>query len=70
MSKPSLVCLTSRDSLPEYSRDVHYSPVYWLRVMTCIDVDIQSNSSQEVKCDRTPNLDFDMVYYADDTIKP
>ena len=44
------------------------SPFLFVLVMTCIDIDIQSNISQEVKRNRIPNLDFDMVYYADDTI--
>lgn len=37
-------------------------------VMTCIDHDIQAVISDNVKNNRLPNLDFDMVYYADDTI--
>ena len=44
------------------------SPFLFVLVMTCIDIDIQRKISQEVKCNGIPNLDFDMVYYADDTI--
>ena len=36
--------------------------------MTCIDSYIQSSVSSHVKNYRIPVLDFDMVYYADDTL--
>ena len=36
--------------------------------MTCIDSDMQSSVSSHVKNYRIPVLDFDMVYYADDTL--
>ena len=36
--------------------------------MTCIDVDIHDSVSQHVVNNRVPGLDYDMVYYADDTI--
>ena len=36
--------------------------------MSCIDHDIRSQRSGHVKNNRLPGLDFDMVYYADDTV--
>ena len=36
--------------------------------MACVDEDIKSSISLEVKKYRIPGTDFDMVYYADDTI--
>ena len=36
--------------------------------MSCIDSDIQSPITGHVINNRVPGLDFDMVYYADDTI--
>ena len=35
--------------------------------MSCIDSDIQSSITGYVINNRIPGLDFDMVYYADDT---
>ena len=36
--------------------------------MTCIDHDIQASASGHVKNARLPGVDFDMLYYADDTV--
>ena len=36
--------------------------------MPCVDIEIRLNSSRRVQNGRIPNLDFDMLYYADDTI--
>ena len=44
------------------------SPYLFVLVMTCIDFDIQQNITGHVKNNRLPNLDFDMIYYADDTV--
>ena len=44
------------------------SPFLFVLVMTCIDSDIQSAISQHVVNNRIPGLNYDMVYYADDTI--
>jgi len=44
------------------------SPYLFIMVMTCIDYDINRRSSKWVKNNRLPNLNYDMVYYADDTI--
>ena len=44
------------------------SPYLFLLVMTCIDFDIQQNISGFVTNNRIPGVDFDMIYYADDTV--
>jgi hypothetical protein len=44
------------------------SPYLFLLVMTCIDEDINRGKSNHVVNARIPNLDYDAVYYADDTI--
>ena len=44
------------------------SPFLFTMVMSCIDSDIQSSITGHVANNRVPGLDFDMVYYADDTI--
>ena len=44
------------------------SPYLFIIVMTCIDFDINRRASNWVKNNRLPNLNYDMVYYADDTI--
>ena len=44
------------------------SPYLFVIVMSCIDFEIRTNSSRWVHNGRIPNLDFDMLYYADDTI--
>ena len=36
--------------------------------MTCVDYDVRSRSSGHVVNSRIPGVDFDAVYYADDTI--
>ena len=36
--------------------------------MTCVDYDVRSRSSGYVTNSRIPGVDFDAVYYADDTI--
>ena len=36
--------------------------------MSCVDIEIRLNASRRVQNGRIPNLDFDMLYYADDTI--
>ena len=44
------------------------SPYLFVIVMSCVDFEIRMNSSRWVQNGRIPNLDFDMIYYADDTI--
>jgi len=44
------------------------SPYLFAIVMSCVDFEIPINSSRWVQNGRIPNLDFDMLYYADDTI--
>lgn len=44
------------------------SPYLFLLVMTCIDSDIKNRCSDCVIRARIPNVQFDAVYYADDTI--
>ena len=44
------------------------SPYLFIIVMTCIDEDIKSLSSPLIEEHRIPGIEFDMVYYADDTI--
>ena len=44
------------------------SPYLFVIVMSCIDFDIQSKLSRRVLNNRIPGLNYDMVYYADDTI--
>ena len=44
------------------------SPYLFVLVMSCIDHDIQGQCSGHVRNNRLPGLNFDMVYYADDTI--
>ena len=44
------------------------SPYLFILVMHCIDHDIHEKKSQSIFNNRIPNLDFDMIYYADDTI--
>ena len=36
--------------------------------MTCVDLDIQQSISSFVANNRIPGVDFDMIYYADDTV--
>ena len=36
--------------------------------MTCIERDISAEITEHVKNNRIPGTDFDMVFYADDTI--
>jgi hypothetical protein len=36
--------------------------------MSCIDYDIKQQLSQHVTNNRIPGLDYDMIYYANDTI--
>ena len=43
------------------------SPFLFTLVMSCVDSDIQSSITGYVINNRIPGLDFDMVYYADDT---
>jgi hypothetical protein len=44
------------------------SPYLFVLVMTCIEADVLDELSTTAKGNRLPNLDFDMVFYADDTI--
>ena len=44
------------------------SPYLFVLVMACIDHDVRLEISQETKENRLPRIDFDSVYYADDTI--
>ena len=44
------------------------SPYLFVLVMACVDFDIQQNITEEIREHRIPGTDFDMVYYADDTI--
>ena len=44
------------------------SPYLFVIVMSCVDFEIRSKNSRWVHNGRVPNLDFDLVYYADDTI--
>ena len=44
------------------------SPYLFVIVMSCIDFDIQSTISRRVLNNRVPGLNYDMVFYADDTI--
>ena len=36
--------------------------------MACVDFDIQNNLTEQIRNNRIPGTNFDMVYYADDTI--
>ena len=44
------------------------SPFLFVLVMTCIDFDIQQSVSSYVTNNRIPGVDFDMIFYADDTV--
>jgi hypothetical protein len=44
------------------------SPYLFLLVMTCVDADVKSRCSGFITNSRVPGVDFDIVYYADDTI--
>ena len=44
------------------------SPYLFVLVMTCIEADVLEQLSEEAKHSRLDNIDFDMVFYADDTI--
>ena len=44
------------------------SPYLFLLVMTCVDLDIQQNISFFITNNRIPGVDFDMIYYADNTV--
>ena len=44
------------------------SPYLFVLVMACVDFDIQQSLTSEILDNRIPGTDFDMVYYADDTI--
>ena len=44
------------------------SPYLFVIVMTCINADVQARISNKVIENRIPGADFDLVYYADDTI--
>ena len=52
-------------------KDAHcipLSPYLFVMVMTCIEWDVLSKLSTEIKEQRLENMDYDMVFYADDTI--
>ena len=44
------------------------SPYLFVIVMSCVDFEIRAKASRWAHNGRIPNLDFDIVYYADDTI--
>ena len=44
------------------------SPYLFVMVMTCIEADVLEQISAETKNHRLDNIDYDMVFYADDTI--
>ena len=44
------------------------SPYLFVMVMTCIEADVLAQLTEEAKQDRLDKIDFDMVFYADDTI--
>ena len=44
------------------------SPYLFVVVMTCLEMDITREVSRKVKEARVPGANFDMVFYADDTI--
>ena len=44
------------------------SPYLFVMVMTCIEADVLAKLSTEAKNQRLENMDYDMVFYADDTI--
>ena len=44
------------------------SPYLFLLVMTCVDHDVQRLCSKNVTNSRIPGVEFDAVFYADDTI--
>ena len=44
------------------------SPYLAVLVMTCIEEDIRGKLSENVTTNRIKGLNFDMVFYADDTI--
>ena len=44
------------------------SPYLFVLVMACVDFDIQQNITEQIRTNRIPGTNFDMVYYADDTI--
>ena len=44
------------------------SPYLFLLVMTCVDEDVRSRCSGHITASRIPGVQFDAVYYADDTI--
>mgnify|MGYP001469086900 CR=1 FL=1 len=43
------------------------SPYLFVLVMTCIEADAVAKLSGRTTTSRLPNLDYDMVFYADDT---
>ena len=59
---------TSRPQKAGISQGCPLSPYLFTLVMTCIDLDIKKEVSFNVTTNRIPGIDFDMVYYADDTI--
>ena len=44
------------------------SPYLFVLVMSCVDYDVQARVTGHVKNNRLPGMQFDMVYYADDTV--
>ena len=57
----------SKGSRLEYGRDAHY-PRIFLLLLCHHDFDIRARCSRWVSNGRIPGLEFDMVYFADDTI--
>ena len=44
------------------------SPYLFILVMSCIDSDIGALKDNVIKSNRTPGINFDSIYFADDTI--
>ena len=53
---------------PGFVKDVYYPHFFLSLAMTCIDFDIQQSVSSYVTNNRIPRGDFDMIFYADDTV--
>ena len=63
-----MVSLPERNKAPESAKSVLCPRICFLPIMTCVDHDVRRTCNGYVKNARVPNLDYDTVYDADDTI--
>ena len=67
MWKMNVASLRRKRNDQEPDKDANYHNPFVL-VMTCIEMDITREATDDKKQNTIPGTDFDMVFYADDTI--